>query len=197
MPDTIQRVCVFCGSSAGARPVYRDAARQVGQLLAGRGIEVVYGGGHVGLMGVVADSALEYGGRVIGVIPEALAAKEVAHLGLSELHVVGSMHERKALMAELSDAFLAMPGGFGTFEELCEVLTWSQLGLHEKACGVLNVEGYYDPLLALFDHAMNECFLRPVHRDILIADSDAGRLIEKLATYRSPHVEKWITPDET
>ena len=151
--------------------------RKVGRLLGQRGIELVYGGGHVGLMGAVADGCLQDGGRVIGVIPEALKNKELAHTGLTELRVVGSMHERKALMADLADAFIALPGGYGTWDEFCEVLTWSQLGIQSKACAVLNVNGYYDPLLAMADRAVAEGFLRDAHRALLLADDDPVRFL--------------------
>jgi uncharacterized protein (TIGR00730 family) len=175
-----RRICVFCGSSAGVRAAYRQAAQTVGRLLARRGIELVYGGGHVGLMGFVADACLSEGGRVIGVIPQALADKEVAHTGLTELRVVRSMHERKAVMAELSDAFLVLPGGYGTWEEFFEVLTWSQLGIHRKPCAVLNVSGYYDPLLAMADRATAEGFVRQVHREALLSGTDPERLLDSL-----------------
>jgi uncharacterized protein (TIGR00730 family) len=148
------RLCVFCGSSTGRHPAFADAAQVLATELARRNIEIVYGGGNIGLMGVVADAALAAGGRVIGVIPEGLVARELAHPGVSALHVVASMHERKALMADLSDGFIALPGGFGTLEEFCEVVTWTQLGIHQKPCGLLNVEGYYDGLLAFFAHAL-------------------------------------------
>jgi uncharacterized protein (TIGR00730 family) len=151
----------------------------------------VYGGGHVGLMGMVADACLNEGGRVIGVIPQALADREVAHTGLTELRIVASMHERKALMADLSDAFMSLPGGYGTWEEFFEVLTWSQLGIQGKACGVLNVDGYYDPLLQMADRALSEGFLRDVHRDLLLSDSDPGRLLDRLSSYAVPAVDKW------
>ena len=156
----LRRVCIFCGSSPGTNGLYREAARTVGRLLCQRGLELVYGGGNVGLMGAVADGCLQDGGRVIGVIPEALKKKELAHSGLTELRVVGSMHERKALMADLSDAFIALPGGYGTWDEFCEILTWSQLGIQRKACALLNVNGYYDPLLAMADRAVSEGFLK-------------------------------------
>jgi uncharacterized protein (TIGR00730 family) len=182
----MRRVCVFCGSNAGARPAYSAAARAMGAALVRRGLGLVYGGGDVGLMGILADTVLERGGEVIGVIPESLVAREVAHHGLTELRVVESMHQRKALMAELADAFVALPGGFGTFEELCEVITWSQLGLHRKACSVLDVDGYYAPLLALFDHATAEGFIRPAHRALLIADTDPDRLLDRLEGVRPP-----------
>ena len=154
-PIELKTLCVFCGSSAGSRPVYADAARQMGEALVARDITLVFGGGRVGLMGEIARTVLAGGGRVVGVIPRALLRKEIAYEDLSELHVVDSMHERKALMAERSDGFVAMPGGFGTFEEFCEVLTWSQLGFHHKPVALLNVAGYFDGLLALFDHAPN------------------------------------------
>ena len=194
---SLRRVCVFCGSKHGVRPEYTEAARAMGGALAASGIDLVYGGGRVGLMGEVADAVLEAGGEVIGVIPEALAAREVAHAGLRDLRVVASMHERKALMAELSDAFVALPGGFGTFEEFCEVLTWAQLGLHRKPCGVLNVEGYYDSLLSLFDHAAAERFLHPEHRSLVIEGHDPDSLLDMLARYRPPALEKWLDRDET
>ncbi len=187
----LQRVCVFCGSSTGTNGVYREAAYSVGRLLGRRGIELVYGGGNVGLMGAVADGCLQDGGQVIGVIPEALKNRELAHAGLTELRVVGSMHERKALMADLADAFIALPGGYGTWDEFCEVLTWSQLGIQRKACAVLNVNGYYDPLLAMADRAVTEGFLRDVHRALLLADDDPARLLDRLGGYTVPLVDKW------
>jgi len=161
----LRRICIFCGSSSSRGSVHEQAAQQVGRLLALRGIELVYGGGNVGLMGSLANACLESGGRVIGVIPQSLVDKEVAHRGLTELRVVGSMHERKFLMAELSDAFMALPGGYGTWEELFEMLTWSQLGIHRKACAILNVNGYYDALLTMADKAVDEGFLRGANRD--------------------------------
>jgi uncharacterized protein (TIGR00730 family) len=188
----LKRVCVFCGSSSGFDPVYAKAAAETGALLAQRGIELVYGAGNVGLMGVVADACLRNGGRVIGVIPKLLEEKELAHRGLTELHVVRSMHERKALMADLSDAFVALPGGYGTWDELCEVLTWSQLGIQRKACAVLNVNGYYDPMLAMADRAVADGFLRAAHRDLLITETDAGRLMDRLSVYTVPVVDKWV-----
>jgi len=177
-------------------PAYRDAAIAVGRLLAERGSELVYGGGNIGLMGILADAVLQKGGRVIGVIPESLMAKEVGHLGLTDLRIVKSMHERKALMADLSDGFIAMPGGFGTFEEFCEVVTWSQLGIHAKPCGLLNVNGYYDPLLELFDHAVREGFLREENRRLVLQDRDPTRLLEMMLQFRAPTVDKWISRDE-
>jgi len=187
-----QRICVFCGSNPGINPAYREAAVAMGQLLAQRRIELVYGAGNIGLMGVLADAVLAAGGKVIGVIPEALMAKEVGHDGLTELRVVGSMHERKAIMSDLSDAFIAMPGGFGTFEEFCEVVTWSQLGIQSKPCGLLNVEGYYDPLLELFDHAVREGFLREENRRLVLEDSDPKQLLAKMSSFVPVPVDKWI-----
>ncbi|MFI5396053.1 MAG: TIGR00730 family Rossman fold protein [Candidatus Binatia bacterium] len=193
----MRRVCIFCGSNNGARSVYVDAARAMGTALARRRVGLVYGGGRVGLMGVVADAVMTGGGEVIGVIPEALVAKEVAHEGLPDLRVVGSMHERKALMTELADAFVALPGGYGTLEEFCEVVTWAQLGLHRKPCGLLNVGGFYDRLLALFDHAVAEHFVRPAHRSLVLEERDPERLLDLLAGYQPLALEKWIDRDET
>ena len=173
-------VCVFCGSRAGTRPEYAAAARALGALLAERGLTLVYGGGNVGLMGHIADAALAAGGRVIGVIPQSLVDREVAHHGVSELRIVRTMHERKALMNDLADAFVALPGGFGTLDEFFEVLTWAQLGIHGKPCGLLNVAGYFDPLLAAADHMAAEGFLRPEHRHMLLAGTDARALLERL-----------------
>jgi uncharacterized protein (TIGR00730 family) len=177
----LRRVCVFCGSSAGSAPGFRAAAEELAREMAARGIGLVFGGGCVGLMGHVADAVLAAGGHAIGVIPDALVAREIAHRGLPDLRVVRSMHERKALMAELSDAFVALPGGFGTFEELCEAITWTQLGLHRKRCGVLNVGGYYDPLLALFDGAVRAGFIRESGREIVSATADPRELLDRLA----------------
>ena len=191
------RVCIFCGSSAGVRPAYADAARAMGTLLARRGVALVYGGGNVGLMGVVADAALAAGGDVIGVIPRSLFDREIAHTGLTDLRIVHSMHERKALMAELSDAFVAMPGGVGTFEEFFEAVTWTQLGLHRKPCGLLDVEGFYAPLEAFIDRAMQEGFIRPGHRGIVVTDTDPEALLDKLAAAALPDLPKWIGRDET
>jgi uncharacterized protein (TIGR00730 family) len=188
----MKSLCVFCGANFGRRPSYRLAAEQLGKLLAQRGITLVYGGGNVGLMGALADSSLAQGGRVIGIMPRALAAKEIAHTGLSEMHVVGSMHERKAMMADMADAFLSLPGGFGTWDEFCEALTWSQLGLQKKACAFLNVEGYYDALLALAERAAADGFIREEHRDLLLVDSDAEKLLDRLENYEVPYVPKWV-----
>ena len=192
MLNPLRRLCVFCGSSLGTRPAYRRAAEEVGSYLAKNGIGLVYGGGNVGLMGVMADAALDAGGEVIGVIPEHLMAREVGHSGLTRLHVVGSMHERKALMADLADAFLALPGGFGTFDEFCEVLTWSQLGLHQKPCGLLKVEAYYAPMLEMFDRAVEEGFLRAENRGIVLASDDIGEMLEAMRIWLPVKVEKWL-----
>jgi uncharacterized protein (TIGR00730 family) len=185
-------ICVFCGSSHGSNPAYADAARNAGSELARRGIGLVYGGGNVGLMGVVADAVLAGGGHVTGVIPEALMAKEVGHRGLPDLRVVKTMHERKALMAELSDGFVALPGGIGTFEEFFEIVTWAQLGLHSKPCALLNVNGFYDPLLHLLDHAVSEQFVKPNQRDLVIVASDFTALLDRMATHHVPYEPKWI-----
>ena len=192
----VKRICVFCGSSPGVRPEYADAARAMGRALVEQGMGLVYGGGRVGLMGIVADAVMQAGGEAVGVIPEALMRREVGHTALTELHVVASMHERKALMADLSDGFVAMPGGYGTFEEFCEVITWSQLGIHPKPCGLLNAAGYYDALLAMFDHGVAEGFIRPQHRALVLTEADPGRLIERMRGFVPPDAEKWITPGE-
>jgi uncharacterized protein (TIGR00730 family) len=194
----MKRICVFCGSNRGVRPAYGEAARQMGAELARRGITLVFGAGNVGLMGELADAALAAGGEVVGVIPESLIAWEVAHTGLTDLRIVGSMHERKALMADLSDAFVALPGGFGTFEEFCEVLTWAQLGLHPKPCALLNVAGYYDPLLALFDHAVAERFVRAEHLEQIVVSDQPESLAADLLGRTPPEPgPRWIDLDET
>jgi uncharacterized protein (TIGR00730 family) len=193
----MKRVCVFCGSSVGARPVYAEAAKKMGMLLAKKGIAVVYGGGNVGLMGILADAALAAGGEVIGVIPSVLAEREIAHSGLSDLRIVDSMHTRKAMMAELADAFVALPGGVGTFEEFFEAVTWTQLGLHRKACGLLDVDGFYTPLLGFIDRAVSEGFIRPIHRTAVVMDTEPEALLSKLANAVVPDVPKWITVKET
>ena len=192
MTQTPNRLCVFAGSSDGAHPDYGAAAEALGSTLARRGIGLVYGGARVGLMGIVADAALAAHGEVIGVIPERLIAKEIAHQGLTDLRVVSSMHERKALMADLSDGFIALPGGWGTIEELFEVLTWGQLGLHGKPCGLLNVHGYFDRLLAFVDHAVDEGFVRREYRRMITVGESAPDLLDRFAAYESPVVEKWI-----
>lgn len=192
----MKRICVFCGSNPGLRPEYAAAAQGLARVMAERGIGLVYGGGHVGLMGIVADTIMAQGGEAIGVIPDALLRREVGHHGLTELHVVRSMHERKQLMADLSDGFVAMPGGYGTFEEFCEVITWSQLGIHPKPCGLLNVLGYYDALLAMFDHGVKEGFIHPRHRALVLEDTDPGALIDGMGAFLPPKTEKWIGPDD-
>ena len=184
------RICVFTGSRHGAAPEYADAARQLGRELVARGYGLVYGGGKVGLMTVIADTVLELKGHVTGVIPSSLVSKEVAHLGLTALRVVDSMHERKALMAELSDGFIAMPGGIGTMEELFEVLSWAQLGLHEKPCALLNVAGYYDPLIQFLDRAVEQDFIKAKHRALLIVESDPGALLDGFAKLIAVHAAK-------
>jgi len=194
----MKRVCVFCGSNMGARPDYRQAAERLGTVLAERGLGLVYGGAHVGLMGVLAEVVLARGGEVIGVIPASLVAKEVAHVGLADLRIVGSLHERKTLMAELSDGFIALPGGLGTFEEFFEALSWAQLGLHSKPCGLLNVGGFFDALSALVDHAIAERFVRPEYRALIVEAREPEELLARLASYPPPGVEKWFcSPDET
>ena len=193
----MKSVCVFCGSHLGDDPAYEAAARALGETLAKAGIELVYGGGHVGLMGSVADAALAAGGQVTGVMPKALVEREIAHTGLTRLHVVGSMHERKATMSELSEGFVALPGGTGTLEEFFEVLTWAQLGEHGKPCGLLNVAGYYDPLLAVFDHMVNSGFLAESHRSIILVETEPYSLLDRFANYRPPTTVKWIGTSET
>lgn len=188
----MKRICVFAGSSRGAREEYARAAQELARELVAQGYEVVYGGGKVGMMGVLADATLAAGGKVIGVIPETLLAKEVGHGGLTELRVVGSMHERKAMMAELSNGFIALPGGLGTLEEFFEVLTWAQLGLHVKPCGLLNVDGYYDRLLEFLDLTVTERFVKSEHRALVITSTSPVELLERIATYQPPRVEKWI-----
>lgn len=196
--SSVQRLCVFCGSSTGVRPEYALATLVVAEELVRRRIGLVYGGGAVGLMGVLADAVLAAGGEVTGVIPRPLATKEIAHGGLSKLHVVGSMHERKALMASLSDAFLALPGGLGTFEELLEMLTWTQLGVHRKAVGALDVGGYWTGLRRLLTDGVEAGFVRPHNADALLVDGDPSRLLDRLAVWRTPAEPRlWLTSDET
>ncbi|KPV40994.1 hypothetical protein AN478_03395 [Thiohalorhabdus denitrificans] len=192
----MERICVFAGSGSGNRPAYAEAAAALGGRLATRGIGVVYGGGHTGLMGVLADAALGAGGEVVGVIPEALCTRELAHHQLSDLEVVDSMHARKARMAELADAFIALPGGIGTLEELFEVFTWAQLGLHAKPCGLLNAAGYYDPLIRFLDETVTEGFLRPEQRALLAEAPEPETLLEALATARPAPAHRWIGPEQ-
>lgn len=193
----MKRVCVFCGSSIGSQPVYAEVAVTLGRLLASRGIGLVYGGGNVGLMGVIADAVMAGGGDVIGVIPHALADREIAHPTITQLHVVDSMHERKAMMADLSDAFIAMPGGVGTFEEFFEAVTWTQLGLHRKPCGLLNAGGFYTPLAAFIDQAVSEGFIKPVHRASIVVDDHPERLLDSLAAVKLPDAARWIRREDT
>ena len=189
----MRSICVYCGSNVGVRGEYADAARKLARHLASEGVGIVYGGASKGLMGILADEMLAAGGKVVGVIPAALQAREIAHLGLTELHVVNSMHERKAMMAESSDGFVALPGGFGTLEEIVEALTWAQLRIHEKPCGLLNISGYFDGLLRYLDHAEAEGFLRPQHRGMLVVAEDPADLMRKFAEYRAPVLQKWMT----
>lgn len=186
----MKRICVFCGSSAGARPEYARAAESLGRTLAARGLGLVYGGSSVGLMHRMATAALAAGGEVTGVIPEVLVDKEVAFTELSDLRVVGSMHERKALMAELADGFITMPGGFGTIDELVEMLTWAQLGIHDKPSGLLNVGGYFDSLMAFFDRSVEDRFLQPEHRKMLLVEEESADLLDRLVSYEAPKVDK-------
>jgi hypothetical protein len=188
----MKRICVFCGSSPGALPAYAEAAGRLGRLLAGRGLGLVYGGGNVGLMGVVAAAVIAAGGEVTGVIPRALVRREVGHGGLPDLRIVGTMHERKALMAELADGFIALPGGIGTLDEWFEIWTWAQLGLHRKPCGLLDVAGYYGPLITFLDHMVEQRFLRKSHRALVLVDDDPERLLDRMAGFAPPTVEKWI-----
>lgn len=190
----MRRLCVFTGSNAGARPAYAEAAAALGRLLAEQNVGLVYGGGHVGLMGIVADACMKAGGEVIGVIPQFLMDLEVGHRNVTDLHVVGSMHERKAMMADLSDGFIALPGGIGTMEELFEVWTWGQLGEHEKPVSLLDVAGYYDRLRGFIDHMVTEGFLRDHHRAMLMVETDPATLLDRLRDYQPPKQQKWVTP---
>jgi len=192
----LRSVTVYCGSNPGADPAFADRTRELARLLVASEIRVVFGGGHVGLMGVLADAAMEAGGEVIGVMPQALADREIGHKGLSELRVVGSMHERKAAMAELADAFIALPGGIGTLEELIEVYTWSQLGIHRKPLGALNVNGYYDALGAFLDAAVQQRFLRAEQREALVFEEEPERLLERLRSGQPPPRPKWLSEAE-
>ena len=190
-------VCVFCGSNPGTDPAYTEAARSLGRMLAEANVRLVFGGGHVGLMGVVSNAALEAGGDIVGVIPKFLVERELAHEGLTDLRIVGSMHERKAMMSDLSEGFIALPGGTGTLEEFFEVLTWAQLGEHQKPCGLLNVAGYFDPLLTVFDQMVAKGFLSPSNRDLVLVDSDTDGLLQKLDHYQPPETVMWIDRSET
>jgi uncharacterized protein (TIGR00730 family) len=192
----LRRVCVFCGSLSGVGDGYSSTARELGKLLADRGIELVYGGGHVGLMGELADACLAQGGHVTGVIPGGLFTREVAHRGVTTLHEVESMHERKRLMYDLSDAFVALPGGFGTLEELAEVVTWTQLGLHNKPAMLLDADGFWDPLAEQLDRMVSHGFLKPANRDLIQHSRSPQDALDRLATIETVYVEKWISPDE-
>jgi uncharacterized protein (TIGR00730 family) len=188
----MKTICIFCGSRSGARPVYAEAARRLGTALVARGLDMIYGGGHVGLMGVAADAVLAAGGRAVGVIVQSLVERELAHRGLTELHVVETMHQRKALMAERADAFVALPGGYGTGDELFEILTWAQLGFHARPIGLLNTAGYFDALLVWLDHMVREDFLRPRHRELLLVAEDVDPLLDRLREFKATPTEpKW------
>jgi len=193
----MKRICVFCGSNNGANPIYLETAETVGQFFVSNHIELVYGGGRVGLMGKIADTVLAGGGKVIGIIPESLAVKEVAHQSLTTIHIVNSMHQRKALMAEYADGFIALPGGFGTFEEFCEIVTWAQLGIHQKPCGLLNAGGFYDNLIAMFDFSAAENFIRNEHRNLVLVERDIEKLHELMVNFRPPLIEKWLDKKST
>jgi uncharacterized protein (TIGR00730 family) len=189
----LKRICVYCGSSVGARPAYKEAAQRLGGLMAERGIGLVFGGGCVGLMGVVADAVLARGGEAIGVIPQSLVRREIGHRGVTKLHVVETMHQRKSLMADLSDAFIALPGGYGTLEEICETITWSQLGIQQKPCGLLDIGNYWEGMLQFLDHAVSEEFVRPENRKLVLVASTPEQMLEQLATWTPPaHIEKWL-----
>ena len=196
-PSVIQKICVFTGSSQGGRAEYVEAAREMGRELVERGYGLVYGGGNVGLMSVIADTVLEHRGHVTGVIPDALVGKEVAHSGLSDLRIVQSMHERKAVMAELSDGFIAMPGGIGTMEEFFEVLSWAQLGIHDKPCGVLNVCGYYEPIIQFLDRAVEQDFLKPKHRSLLIVEQEPKQLLDDFERFIATHATQRFERTQT
>ena len=196
MPSQPSSVAVYCGSNSGTDPAFADAAASLGALLAERGLRLVYGGGHVGLMGAVADAVLDGGGEAHGVITRALEQKEIAHTGLTSLRVTETMHERKAAMADAADAFVMLPGGYGTLDEFFEVLTWAQLGIHAKPCAILDVAGYFDPLRAFLDGAVAAGFVHPAHRDMVIMDDDPARLLDRLAAWTPVEVSKWLDPAE-
>ncbi len=193
----MKRLCVYCGSSSGGQPDYARMARQLARAMVNRNIDLVYGGASVGIMGEIANAVLEEGGNVIGIIPKGLFVKEVAHTGITELREVGSMHERKALMADLSDGFIALPGGLGTIEEILEIITWSQLGMHRKPCGLLNVCHYYDKLIGFLDHAVSEQFIKTTHRSTILIDECPEALLEKFEAYKAPETTKWIDRNST
>ena len=193
----MKSVCVYCGSNSGRQEAYSNAARELAKSLVNRNIRLVYGGGSIGLMGLLADTVVQFGGQAVGVIPEALVRKEVAHNNLTELHVTQSMHERKNLMAELSDGFIALPGGIGTLEELFEIWTWAQLGIHRKPCGLLNVEGYFNSMISFLDHAVLEQFVKQNHRSILIVEHNPEALLNRFADYKPPPIQQWVEKSET
>ncbi len=193
----MKSICVYCGSNPGRLEAYSDAARRLAKSLVDRHTRLVYGGASVGIMGLVADTVLQLGGQAVGVIPEALVRKELAHQSLTELHVTQSMHERKTLMAELSDGFIALPGGIGTLEEIFEIWTWAQLGFHNKPCGLLNAAGYFDSLITFLDHAVAEQFVGMPHRSMLMVSPDPDELLDRFAGYEPPTVQKWVGKEET
>ena len=192
----MKQVCIFCGSYKGTQPIYITAAHAMGRGLAQRGLGLVYGGGRVGLMGAVADGTLAGGGKAVGIIPQSLVDRELAHKGLSELHVVDSMHTRKAMMADIADAFIAMPGGFGTLDELFEIITWAQLGFHHKPIALLNIGGYFDTMLTFIEHMATEGFIKPEHRNAMLVKNQVDDLLDSLLTYQPPQLEKWIKKPE-
>lgn len=196
LPGKLKRISVFCGSREGIRPSYAQLAEALGGALLDRGIGLVYGGGGVGLMGRISETVKNGGGEIIGIIPNALLAREVGRGDIGELRIVRSMHERKAMMVEISDGFIAIPGGFGTFEEFCEIVTWAQLGLHAKPVGLLNVDSYFDPLIEQFDRAVAEGFAYPENRALILHETNPGRLLDLMESYKPPEVEQWIDPDE-
>jgi len=191
----MKAICIFCGSNLGSRPIFQEATATMARAIARRRLTLIYGGGKVGLMGVLADTALAEGAKVVGVMPEFLTAKEVIHEGLTETYVVSSMHERKTQMSNLTDGFIALPGGYGTLEEFCEVLTWGQLGLHQKPCGLLNVDHYYDPLLQMFDQAMTEGLMRPRMRSLVLTADTPDALLDAMANYKPQLVNQWLQKD--
>ena len=195
--NPIRSICVYCGSSPGRLPAYASAAEVLAEALVRRGIRLVYGGAGIGLMGLLADRVLALGGQAVGVIPAALAHKEVAHDKLTELHVTASMHERKMLMAELADGFIALPGGIGTLEELFEIWTWAQLGFHQKPCGLLNAAGYYDALIEFLDHITAEQFVKPQQRGLLLVETDPYKLLQRFADYQAPAIRRWVGKQQT
>lgn len=193
----MRSICIYCGSNPGRRAAYAHNAEELAKALISRNLQLVYGGASVGIMGLIANTMLEMGGQVVGVIPDALVRKEVAHANLTELHVTQSMHERKTLMAELADGFIAMPGGIGTLEEIFEVWTWGQLGFHNKPCGLLNVEGYFDSLIKFLDNTVTEEFVQQPHRSMLLVDSNPTALLDKFASYHPPTIQKWVEKVKT